>query len=166
MILAICTFFKAFVYLNLPLNSELAKECTKMFEGKIMAQERWLQLKMAGWAKFWCLDYWKNGSRQFYLWPPGKIVPKVLITPKQRKISYDPWTGFSRDLSPAERQQGKTMKLTGCLCISALLEILLNLLHRVYIKLLPRMENFILMVLVSASVTMSSIFLKVIPRMI
>ena len=39
-ILAICTFFKALVYLNISLNSELAKECTKMLEGKIIALER------------------------------------------------------------------------------------------------------------------------------
>ena len=64
-------------------------------------------------------------------------------------------------LSP--QQKGSREKLcngTGCLCLSPLLEILLSLLCRVYIKLLPTMENvFILMVLVSASVTVSSKFL-------
>ena len=78
------------------LKSALVKECTKEYEGKIMVQEQWLQLKMAGWANFWCLDYWKNGSRHFYLWPLDKIIPKVLITPKQREISHSPWTGFYR----------------------------------------------------------------------
>ena len=99
-ILTIWTFCKVFLFepslFEHSLKSALVKECTKEYEGKIMVQEQWLQLKMAGWANFWCLDYWKNGSRHFYLWPLDKIIPKVLITPKQREISHSPWTGFYR----------------------------------------------------------------------
>ena len=132
------------------LKSELVKECTKEYEGKIMVQEQWLQLKMAGWANFWCLDYWKNGSIHFYLWLPGKIIPKVFITSKQREISHSPWTGFYRMFVHKRTSRN-----------------IFEFISWVYIKLLPRIEDFfVLMVLVSASVTISSKFLRVIPRMI
>ena len=137
------------------LKSKLAKECTKEYEGNIMVQEQWLGL-----ANLWCLDYWKNRSRHFYVWSPGKILPKVLITPKQKKITHSPQTGFFRNLSPAEKQHGETMQWYRMFVHRHISKNTLSLLRRVYIKLL------VLVVLVSASVTISCKFLKIIPRII
>ena len=123
-ILAIWSFFKDFfiwtILFEHSLKSKLAKECTKECEGKIMVLEQWLGL-----ANLWCWDYWKNGSGHFYVWPPGKILPRVLITTKQREISHSPQTEIFRNLSP--QQKGSSEKLcngTSCLCVGTFLKIL------------------------------------------
>ena len=65
--------------------------------------------KNGGMSKFMVFRFWKNGSRHFYIWTPGNIVPKVLINPKQMEFGHFLRTGFYRNLSPAERQQGETI---------------------------------------------------------
>ena len=78
------------------LKSKLVKVCAKEYEGKIMGTGARTTAKNGGKIKVLVFGLLKNRYRHFYLWPPGKIVPKVFITSKQREISSSPWAGFYR----------------------------------------------------------------------
>ena len=124
------------------LKSELTKECSKEYEGKIMVQKQWLQLKMAGWANLWCLDSGKTDLDIFTYGPQVILSPRFLSTPSRWNLVISSGQDFT-EISP--QQKGSREKLcngTECLCICTLLELLLTLLRKVYIKLLPRMEYF------------------------
>ena len=87
--------------------------------------------------KFICKP--KIESGHFYSWPPGKILPKVLITLRQREITHFPQRGFFR-----VQQKGSVEKLccgTRCFCISALLNIISRYLYFCVFVWNPRISN-------------------------
>ena len=127
--------------------------------------------KNGGMSKFMVLRLLEKSKSNLHIFtygPQEKFSPRFSSRPGRRISLISPRKGFS-EIYP--QQRGSREKLcggTGCLCISTLLEILcLSLLRKLYIKLLPRMEDFfILVVSVGASITINFKFLKVVPRMI
>ena len=119
-ILTIWTFCKVFLFepslFEHSLKSALVKECTKEYEGKIMVQEQWLQLKMADEQIYSVKITEKTDLDIFTYGDQAKLSPTFLSPPSRGKLGFPPVEDFS-EICPCRKAAGRNYAMRKDVCV-------------------------------------------------